>query len=61
MERYARLIDKLYLSAVREAAAIAATIPNFNPAVPFTFADYPITRKRADKLIQGLKTSVQTV
>jgi len=59
--RYARQIEAIYQSAVREATAIGATIPNFNPDKPFSFADYPATRERANKLIKSLKSGVQTV
>ena len=59
--RYARQIDAIYQSAVREAASIGATIPNFSPDKPFSFADYPSTRVRVQKLIDGLKNGIQTV
>lgn len=61
LERYARQIDAIYQSAVREAASIGATIPNFSPDTPFSFADYPSTRVRVQKLINSLKNGIQTV
>jgi hypothetical protein len=61
LERYARQIDAIYQSAVREAAAIGATIPNFSPDKPFSFADYPSTQQRVQKLINSLKNGIQTV
>ncbi len=61
LERYARQIEAIYQSAVREAAAIGATIHNFSPDKPFSFTDYPSTRRRVQKLIDGLKIGVQTV
>lgn len=61
LERYARQIDAIYQSAVREAASIGTTIPNFSPNKPFSFADYPSTRNRVEKLLDGLKSGVKTV
>ena len=61
VERYARQIEAIYQSAVREAAAIGATIPNFNPNKPFSFANYPSTKARIEKLLQTLKTGISTV
>ena len=56
VERYARQIEAIYQSAVREAAAIGATIPNFNPNKPFSFANYPSTKARIEKLQQKQRT-----
>jgi len=61
VERYARQIEAIYQSAVREAAAIGATIPNFNPNKPFSFANYPSAKARIEKLLQTLKTGISTV
>ena len=44
-----------------EAASIGATVTYFNPDKPFSFADYPITRARVDKLPSSLKNNVKTV
>jgi predicted GNAT family acetyltransferase len=59
--KYARQIDAIYQEAVREAAAIGATIPNFSPDKPFSFSDYPSTQQRVQKLINSLKNGIQTV
>jgi len=53
-------IDKIYSDAIKEAAAIGTTIHDFNPDKPFSFADYPITKARIDKVIKGLKKGVET-
>lgn len=60
-EHYARQIEAIYQAAVREAAAIGASIPDFSPDKPFSFADYPSTKARIDKLTKTLKSSVTTV
>lgn len=60
-EHYARQIEAIYRAAVREAAAIGASTPDFSPDKPFSFADYPSTKARMDKLTKTLKSSVTTV
>lgn len=51
-------IELIYETAVKEAARIGATIGDFNPDRLFSFSDYPITRKRIEKLLSGLKSGV---
>lgn len=55
---YEKQIDAIYAAAAQEAAKIGVSIHDFNPEKLFSFADYPITRKRVDKLLQGLNSSV---
>jgi hypothetical protein len=54
-------IEKIYDLAVKEAAAIGASIHDFNPDKPFSFADYPQTKARIDKLVKQLPQKVETV
>ncbi|MDR0733806.1 MAG: hypothetical protein LBF08_07090 [Dysgonamonadaceae bacterium] len=54
-------ITAIYDSAVREATAIGASIHDFNPQKPFSFADYPQTKARIDKAIKELQTNVETI
>ncbi|MDR0657677.1 MAG: hypothetical protein LBG18_01860 [Mediterranea sp.] len=61
MAGYAKEIDRLYQEAVREAARISATVPDFNPDKPFSFAQYPAIKERVEKLINGLSANVTTV
>lgn len=61
LSAYARQIEAVYLSAVKEAAAIGALITDFNPDRLFSFSDYPVTRKRIDSLLQSLKDGLQAV
>lgn len=51
-------IELIYETAVKEAARIGATIGDFNPDRLFSFSDYPITRKRIEKLLSGLKSGL---
>ena len=55
---YEKQIDAIYAAAAQEAAKIGVSIHDFNPDKLFSFADYPITRKRVDKLLQGLNSNV---
>ena len=61
MAGYAKEIAWLYQEAVREAARISATVPDFNPDKPFSFAQYPAIKERVEKLINGLSANVTTV
>lgn len=61
IERYASLIDKIYQSAVQEAASLSGVIGHFNKAKPFSFADYPETKKRVEKLLRKLQKEVKFV
>lgn len=56
-----RKVDELYREAVREAASISTLLGNFSPDKPFSFADYPITQDRTRKLLEGLKTNLESV
>jgi hypothetical protein len=56
-----RQIEKIFDAAIREAAAIGATVRNFNPDKPFSFADYPITKERVDRLVKSFQKNVEAV
>lgn len=54
-------IDAIYREAIREAVAISGTAGQIKPDTPFSFDDYPITRKRIESLMSGLKSRMETV
>lgn len=58
---YTRQINSLYQSLIQEAAAIGTSVNDFNPNKPFSFADYPQTKARLDKLLKKLQGGVQTI
>lgn len=58
---YGRRIDQVFRSAAREAAMLAAAAGKIKPDKPFSFADYPVTRKRLEKLLSGLKNRLSAV
>lgn len=58
---YERQIDKIFQSAAREAASVVSIAGVVKPDKPFSFADYPITRKRVERLLSGLKNDLTAV
>lgn len=53
-------ITAIFDTAVKEAAAIGVSLHDFNPKKPFSFADYPQTKERIDKLVKGLQKKAET-
>ena len=56
-----RQIDSIFTAAVKEAAAIGVSIDDFNPDKPFSFADYPETKARIEKLVKSLQNNIEVV
>ena len=54
-----RQIDEIFNTAAREAAALGASISSVNPDRLFSFDDYPQTKDRLNKLLQGLNKNIQ--
>lgn len=59
--RYARQVESLYQSATREYSKLVGGIFEPDPSRPFSFADYPETRKKAAKIAADLAESVERV
>jgi hypothetical protein len=57
---YSREIEDIYNSAIREAAVIGANIADFNPSKPFTYKDYPQTKKRIETLLIRLNNGIES-
>lgn len=58
---YEREMDDIYREAIREAVKISGTVGEIKPDTPFSFDDYPATRKRVEKLMSGLKSRIEAV
>ena len=58
---YELQIDNIYHDAIREAVSISGTVGKIKPDTLFSFDDYPITRKRIENLMSGLKSRMQAV
>jgi hypothetical protein len=54
-------IDGIFDTAAKEAATIGASLHDFNPDKPFSFADYPATKARIEKLMRSLQNDMTTV
>ena len=50
INRYLQQIDEIFREAAREAAKIGVSLTDYNPDVPFSFEDYPLTRKKIGRL-----------
>lgn len=61
VKKYQTRLDRIFYAALRECAAIGATISDFDPSKPFAFKDYPITRKRLRDLLNELTDGVEAV
>lgn len=61
LKAYERQIDRIFQSAVREAAKISGIVSDFNPDKQFSFKDYPATSKRVEKLLTWLKNDIESV
>lgn len=56
---YQRQVEQIFMTAAQEAAAIGVSIHNVDTNKPFTFDDYPATKKRVGELIASLRKSVE--
>jgi hypothetical protein len=54
-----RQIDMIFTAAAKEAAAIGVSLDSFNPDKPFSFADYPETKARIEKIVQSLHNNIE--
>jgi len=58
---YELRLDSIYNDAIREAVSIRGTVGRIKTDKPFSFSDYPNTRKRIERLMSGLKTSIEGI
>lgn len=58
---YEKEIDRLYRQIVSQAAAMGASLPDFNPDKIFSFDDYPALKRRAEKLLQKLRDGISSI
>ncbi|HRY32104.1 MAG TPA: hypothetical protein P5531_03960 [Bacteroidales bacterium] len=56
LNAYANRMKSLYDEALREFVKLSSLVKGFDSTKPFSFDDYPQTRQRANKVIQGLIT-----
>lgn len=58
---YQAKLYEIYKEAVKEAASLGVSVRNFNANKPFSFKDYPSTKKRLNNLLNGLYSKLKTV
>lgn len=61
INRYLQQIDEIFREAAREAAKIGVSLTDYNPDVPFSFEDYPSTRKKIERLSQTVYSDLSAV
>lgn len=61
LSAYERQVDRLYRQVVAKVASLGIEISDLKPDKPFSFDDYPIVRKRVEKLLAGLQNGLSTI
>lgn len=61
LEAYAKQVDKLYKSAVKEISQLAAKVGAIPPSNQFSFAHNPGISEDVDKVIQKLSSKIQAL
>ena len=61
INRYLQQIDEIFREAAREAAKIGMSLTDYNPDVPFSFADYPSTLKKIERLSQTVNSNLSAI
>jgi hypothetical protein len=59
--KYSRQITRLFNQLALEVAAIGSKVNAIHPDRVFSFDDYPITKKLADKLMQKMQAGVEVI
>ena len=58
---YERRVEDIFRTAAREAARLGLSIKDYDPARPFSFSDYPATRRKIEKLLSDLQAGIEAV
>ena len=61
IKSYEKQVDDTYKSAIAEAVAIVGILGAIKPDGIFSFDDYPTIRKRADKMLFGLRSQIEAI
>ena len=59
LANYERQIDEIFKAAAREAASIVTVAGISTTDKAFSFSDYPVTKKKLEKLLNGLKKDLE--
>lgn len=58
---YKTQIDKIFLQATKEAAALGTSLDSVNPDKPFRFKDYRKAQVKIEALVRKMKSDIQAV
>lgn len=58
IDAYARQVELIYISAIAEVTKLGLSVSDYDPSKPFTWARYPQTKARIDKLINNLYSQI---
>lgn len=61
LSAYERQVDRLYREVIAKVASLGIEISDLKPDKLFSFDDYPVIRKRVEKLLTGLQSGLSTI
>lgn len=59
--KYLNRLAGVYEVAIKKAVGLGYSVTNYNSDKPFSFADYPVTNKKADTLFSQMAYEVQSI
>lgn len=59
--KYLNRLAGVYEVAIKKAVGLGYSVTNYNSDKPFSFADYPVTNKKADTLFSQMAFEVQSI
>ena len=60
LTKYVKKMEGIYAAAAKEAAGMSSLVKGLSPDKMFSFDDYPATKKRIEKLLEELHSSITT-
>ncbi len=60
LTKYVKKMEDIYAAAAKEAAGMSSLVKGLSPDKMFSFDDFPATKKRIDKLLEELHSSITT-
>ena len=58
--KYLNKLAGVYDTAIKKAVGLGYSVTNYNSDKPFSFADYPVTNKKADNLFSQMSYEIQS-
>ena len=60
LTKYVKKMEDIYAAAAKEAAGMSSLVKGLSPDKMFSFDDFPATKKRIEKLLEELHSSITT-